>query len=101
VKGIIDGNEHPQSDHRSTCRAPRGEDEHHHHITQVKWHDGATLTIVSRNKVVEAIENDDEVIVRKDGTQVAVTIEIVGGVKYIKTTPDHTKKDNLLSLPRF
>ena len=79
---------------------PFGQDEHHHHITDVEWTDLAS-SVASRQDVVKAIRNGVHVFVRVGQAKADVEIEPVGGTDYIRTKRDHTKKDNLLSLPRF
>jgi hypothetical protein len=79
---------------------PRGAPEHHHHIARVRW-TRATEREVSREVVVATIKRDETVYVEVAGDTANVTIENVNGVEYIRTKPDHSKRDNLLSLPRF
>ena len=74
------------------------------HITHVlisdDTADGTTLTV---GAVVKSIENKDEYYYTTGGGKTA-TVEVISpknGTPYIKTKPDSTIKDNLLSLPKF
>jgi hypothetical protein len=79
---------------------PHGAPEHHHHITRVRW-TRAPEREVSREDVVAAIKRGESVYVEVSGDIADVTTEHVNGVDYIRTKPDRSKRDNLLSLPRF
>ena len=70
------------------------------HITNIKISIGTTYTRA------EAVRNIDSSIehyfTTRDGkTATVVTVHPYSGDPYIKTKPDSTIKDNLLSLPRF
>jgi hypothetical protein len=70
------------------------------HITHIKISTGTTYTRA------EAVKNIDSGIehyfTTGDGkTATVVTVHPNSGEPYIKTKPDSTIKDNLLSLPRF
>lgn len=54
----------------------------------------------SEDVVIEEIENEGrEYFVDVDGQQVDVTVQERNGTKYLRTDPDKTTKNNLLSLP--
>ena len=70
------------------------------HITNIKISTGTTYTRA------EAVKNIDSGIghyfTTGDGkTATVVTVHPNSGEPYIRTKPDSTIKDNLLSLPRF
>jgi len=72
---------------------------HHHQITEVKLASGARK---KREIVADEIDKGTEsYYVSVDSTTVDVATEVVNTVKYIRTKPDATKKDNLLNLPRY
>ncbi len=74
------------------------------HITDVKWvntQDNATVqSIVAQ--IVSWLKQNYQFHVVRDGYNITVTHSTSSlGHEYIKTRPDSTLKDNLLSLPRF
>jgi hypothetical protein len=70
--------------------------EHHEHITRV----GGTWGNISRQDCASDITNRRETyFVSGGGKRADVEAYQRGGIWYIKTVPDSTKKDNLLSLP--
>jgi len=72
--------------------------DHHHHIVEVQLSD---LTWKARIDVANDIDSGREsYFVTVGGATAIVETEVVRGVKYIRTHPDATGKDNLLNLPR-
>jgi hypothetical protein len=71
-----------------------------HHITHVG---GRTLNpqIMKVENVIKAIDAGEQFFTQVAGTKATVKADRTGpnGRRYIYTEPDHTKKDNLLSLP--
>lgn len=74
------------------------------HITDVKWlntsNNVTTQSTVAQ--VVAWLKQGYQFHVVRDGYNITVTYSVSSlGREYIKTRPDSTTKDNLLSLPRF
>ncbi len=73
------------------------------HITDVKCVSDGSTTILEETvaQVINYLKTFNY-YVSVDGYSINVTTETSeSGREYIKTKPDSTKKDNLLSLPRF
>jgi Protein of unknown function (DUF3892) len=76
----------------------------HQHITHIKGTRPDGLTFESTVAVVVANlkTGDYSYYVQRDGRTINVTHQkSMAGNEYIKTEPDSTQKDNLLSLPQF
>lgn len=73
---------------------------HEQHITQVKLSGG---TVETRTQVHDYIKLGHVYYYTVGGGKTAQVEAVTSsqGTKYIKTKPDSTIKDNLLSLPRF
>lgn len=74
------------------------------HITDVKGYNDANSQefTSSVREVIRYLKNDYSFYVKVDADRIAVTYsKSASGNEYIKTKPDATKKDNLLSLHRF
>lgn len=74
---------------------------HERHISKVKLKDG---TVETRKQVVNYIDNlhlDYYYTVGGGRKPRVITSTSSSGTKYIRTHPDDTTRDNLLSLPRF
>ena len=87
--------------HQITCVTKPDRDSHHEAIQRVGGvESGGAKFNISREACYDQIKNGQAyhvVVGRNDVTVIAYQINGVG--KYIRTTPDATKKDNLLSLP--
>ena len=72
------------------------------HITNVKGtSDNGTFTNTVA-EIVAYLKKGYQFHVVRDGYNITVTYSTSSsGLEYIKTKPDSTTKDNLLSLPRF
>jgi hypothetical protein len=71
----------------------------HEHITQIGYVDGETVYLISTETAIERIEkNAKEFYVTANNETAYVIVYERDKKKYIKTKPDDTKKDNLLSL---
>jgi len=80
---------------RITCIVPDSSDPDHR-IDSVGG-DGWTK---SEDKVIDEIDSGDEdYYVREDGERVDVVVREREGRKYLRTDPDKTTQNNLLSLP--
>ena len=74
------------------------------HITDVKWINTSTNAVSESTvaQVVAWLKQGYQFHVVRDGYNITVTHATSSlGREYIKTKPDSTTKDNLLSLPRF
>jgi len=74
------------------------------HITDVKGHNDSDDREfkLSVSDVIKYLKNNYSFYVKVDRDSIAVTHSTSSsGREYITTKPDATKKDNLLSLPRF
>ncbi|MBO0953231.1 DUF3892 domain-containing protein [Fibrella forsythiae] len=74
------------------------------HITDIKGsHTNGTITFqYTVAQVVQYLKDGYSFYVQVGSTQVSVTYQkSAAGREYIKTKPDSTQKDNLLSLPQF
>jgi len=74
------------------------------HITDVKWINTQNNAVVESTvaAIVAWLKQNYEFHVVRDGYNILVTHATSSlGREYIKTRPDSTLKDNLLSLPRF
>lgn len=74
------------------------------HITHVRWTNPDSGATGDTHRTVVADWIDDEngyAYVQAGSHKSKVTTFRMNGVKYLRTTPDSTKRDNLLSLPRF
>ena len=73
--------------------------EHITHVKCVSTNGEFTLTVPA---VIDYLKQNYVFYVQAAGRQVNVTHQkSAGGNEYIKTEPDSTRKDNLLSLPQF
>jgi hypothetical protein len=80
-----------------TCITKPGPYDDHEHITQV----GGPGYYITREACANKIDAGRESYFVQVGTSRAdVTTYSRGGVKYIRTKRDATRKDNLLSLPQ-
>ncbi|MDC8005869.1 DUF3892 domain-containing protein [Aureisphaera galaxeae] len=74
-------------------------------IQRVKVTDGSQNWIMTRNEVINRIEaGSNFYTIGSDGSRAEVIVmrpDAQHPLDYIKTTPDHTLADNLLSLPEF
>jgi hypothetical protein len=83
-----------------TCITKPNRDSAHEHITRVGGLNPQRQHFnISREEVIAYIKKGTTFHVKVGGFDVPVLIESRNGVEYIKTKPDWTKKDNLLSLP--
>lgn len=72
------------------------------HITDVKYTNTNGSHQATVPQVVSWLKSGFKFRVVRDGFEIAVTYSTsASGREYIKTKPDSTTKDNLLSLPRF
>ncbi|QXV63618.1 DUF3892 domain-containing protein [Mucilaginibacter sp. 21P] len=73
------------------------------HITNVKsTSDGGSTYEETVAEVIKYLKNGSSYYVSVSGSRAEVTyVKKLNGTEYIKTKPDNTEKDNLLSLPRF
>ncbi len=84
-----------------TCiTKPGGHHNTHEHITHVGGvrSDGAKFYITRQRCADDIDSRADSYFVRVGQNQATVTTYLKNGVKFIKTTPDSTTKDNLLNL---
>jgi len=74
----------------------------HEHIVRVWWEQDGNAGNMDIAKVVSWLKQGNKAHVRGGGTIVEVKVVEPGGGRapYIRTTADHTGKDNLLALPR-
>ncbi|NQX41322.1 Protein of unknown function [Pedobacter steynii] len=72
----------------------------HEHITHIGYHDDRTKVIIPVKAAIRRIDaNPSEFYVQVEKEKVFVTVvRIDDRDPYIKTIPDSTKRDNLLSL---
>lgn len=73
----------------------------HEHITHIGYA-GNPRVIITVNDVIERIETNVSqfYVSTSSGTANVEVVRIPGRRPFIKTIPDHTQKDNLLSLPQ-
>jgi hypothetical protein len=93
--------------YRVICIAKKpSHDDRHHHITAIgieKAHGTETLTAAQAISQIEHPQGDRYYVEGGDGSQAEVIVHEYHSNgnhhRILTTTPDHTKKDNLLSLP--
>lgn len=73
------------------------------HIVRVKWlnPDTGKSGDTSRTGMADWIDEGGNAYVQVGSDSSKVITYRLNGVKYLRTTPDNTTRDNLLSLPRF
>ena len=77
-----------------------------HHITHVKWlsPDDGKSNQMTVAQTIAWMENNPTTSVKVAGVDGPALVRIVrpqGGTPYIRTSPDNSPTDNLLSLPQF
>jgi len=71
------------------------------HITELYWMDGTTEKSSTRAQIVEFIEGGGLAYTQVNaGRAYCEVVTPASGPKYVRTKPDGTTADNLLSLPR-
>lgn len=86
-----------------TCIIKPNANSSHEHITAIGYNDSGSIKInITVKEAVRRIDlNPSEFYVQHGNDKVYVTVvRTAGHEPYIKTVPDHTQKDNLLSLPQ-
>ncbi len=74
----------------------------HEHITDVKGTNSNGEFQLTVPQVVAYLKQEYPFFVHRDGRTISITHQkSAAGNEYIKTEPDSTQKDNLLSLPQF
>ena len=75
----------------------------HEHITDIKYTEEGTAITYQQTvaQVISAIDRNVKYYVSRGGRSIPVTTGSKNGVRHIKTEPDDTLVDNLLSLPTF
>lgn len=88
--------------HQIKCITKPERENHHEAITDVGGvsHGGPTTFYITRKQCVEYIHKGESFFVRVGNDQIAVEAYQRNNNWFIKTKPDATTKDNLLSLPR-
>lgn len=84
---------------------------HLEHINELRWretskieHGGGPLKAYTRAQMYDFVKSNPKqayAISTKDNTYAFLEAVDNGHVQYVKTIPDSTKSDNLLSLPRY
>ena len=84
-------------------RKPGGAHNTHEHITHIRIQQdpGTSVYDETVETAITSIKSGSRYFVRRGGFEIDVEVASRNGREYIKTKPDSTGVDNLLSLPSF